>query len=62
MKLEFLREFTHSFTHFLPCSLQIFKELLSRDHDSQNLVHVNKKSRLIQKRYMYLEIDELFVT
>ena len=51
-------------------SLQIFKIsflflffLLSRDHDSQNLVsHVNKIPRLIQNRYMYLELDELFVT
>ena len=42
--------------------LQIFKELLSRDHDWQNLVrHVKEMSRSIQNCYMYLELDELFV-
>ena len=40
-----------------------WKYFLSHDHDSQNSVrHVNKIHRLIQKRYMYLKLDELFVT
>ena len=40
-----------------------WKNFLSRDHDSQKLGrHVNKLPRMIQKRYMYIELDELFVT